>query len=424
MGKIKIAAIIVDDKASKELEKELSNDYQVTIFDSSQKVITDLQDQFFDVFILKYHLDLPTRDIVTLVSIAKQQTSNSLVILISDQELPNLPQHILTLIDASLSDCNLLSTADFCRYLKKFIRKNNVAAYKRVKSADDDHVYQNQRPTSLIGHTLGEYHILEHLGGSDITSVYKAINIKSDQVVALKFLNAHVEDDLIQKRFTREGDLVSKLKHPNINPVYSVEKATDGKLFIVMPYIQGDTLEEHLNHGSLPLTKVLNYALQIAKGLNHAHKQGVIHRDIKPSNIMITVEDSIKLLDFGVAKRSFENSTYQSLTQQGSLLGTVAYMSPEQLLGEKVSEHTDCWAFGLLLYVMTTGEHPFMSSNRYNALTLIETILEATPLPPSSYFPIPNELDALITQLMCKKPHQARPRMYEVIDELQCMQVV
>ncbi len=419
---IKIAVITVDDKVSKELSKEFSNDYQVTIFDSPQKIITDLQKQLFDVLILKHYPYLLTKDIVTLVSTAKQQAPTSLVVLLSDQELPNLPQHILALIDASLSDCNLLSTSDFCKYLKKLIRKNNVSAYKIAKSVGDDSTYQNQyHPTSLIGHTLDEYHILEHLGGSDITSVYKAINIKSDQVVALKFLNTDVEDDLIKKRFTREGTLVARLKHPNINSVYNIKETTNGKLFIVMHYIKGHTLEEYLNHRSLPLTKILNYALQIAKGLNYAHEQGIIHRDIKPSNIMITSEDNIKLLDFGVAKRSLENSTYQSLTQQGSLLGTVAYMSPEQLLGKKVSEYTDCWAFGLLLYIMTTGEHPFMSSTK-NALTLIEAILERKPLPPNLYSSVPNKLDTLITQLLCKEPYQARPRMPEVIGKLQNIQ--
>ncbi len=421
----KIAIIDSNEQTLEELKNEFKDgNYQVTTCNTFQKGIDILQGSCFDILILKYDLAFLTdTNIITLVNFARQNKAVNNIVLLSDKELPQLPQHILELIDASLSDCKLLSINDFSKYLKKFIRKSQVKSHDKTNFVSE-HDYQNQQHysnPSLIGYNLNRYRILEHLGGSDITSVYKALDTKSEQTVVLKCLSANVEDDIIQKRFIREGKLVSELKHPNINYVYGIEESADGRLFIVMSYIQGRTLEEHLSYGNLPLVETLHYALQIAQGLAYAHEQKVIHRDIKPSNVMITPEGDAKLLDFGVAKINLEQGNSQSLTRQGSLLGTVAYMSPEQLLSKKVKEYADCWAFGLLLYVMLTGEHPFMASNAsYNALNLIEDILEKTPQPASALYPhIPDRLDTLITQLLRKEPYQARPQMHEVIDELE-----
>ncbi len=423
MGVVKIVVVDPDKKVLKELEKELQyGDYQLTTNDTFQKGFRALQDKSFDVVVLKYNpVHFSDADITTLVFAAKQKAPTNLIILLSDQELPQLTQHTLALIDASLSNCNLLSTNDFSTYLKKLIRKSNVTTHKRIRSKDNKYNYQGQQAHSgLIGYDLGKYYVLEHLGGSDLTTVYKALDSELKQVVALKCLNENIEDELIRKRFIREGKLVAELKHQNINPVYSIEETIEGRLFIVMSYVQGHNLEKRLNDGNLPFVKTLDYALQIAQGLVYAHEKGIIHRDVKPSNIMVTSEGNIRILDFGVAKKNLDRNS-QSLTKQGSLLGTVAYMSPEQLLGKKVSEHTDCWAFGLLLYIMITGEHPFMLSNvNYNVLSLIESILEKTLQPASTLYPsIPNKLDKLIMQLLCKEPYQERPRMHEVVERLQ-----
>ncbi len=200
--------------------------------------------------------------------------------------------------------------------------------------------------------------------------VYRATDTRLDRTVAIKVLPEHLADDPQRReRFEREARAVSSLNHPHICVLHDVGEQ-DGIHFLVMELVDGDTLQQRLEKGRLPLDQALEYAIQIADALDKAHRQGVVHRDLKPGNIMITKSAGVKLLDFGLAKlRVKPVSTPRSqwstldakerLTAEHTLVGTPAYMAPEQLSGEDADARTDIWAFGCVLYEMLTGQRPF-----------------------------------------------------------------
>ncbi len=210
----------------------------------------------------------------------------------------------------------------------------------------------------MIGKTILHYRILEELGRGGMGVVYKAEDTKLDRIVAIKFLPGHIaanEED--RKRFAIEAKAAAALNHPNITTIHTVEEV-DGESFIVMEYIAGRELKETVGasgRSPLALETMLDYAAQIAAGLQAAHEKGVIHRDIKSANIMITEKGQIKIMDFGLAK--VRGGT--QLTKEHSTLGTVSYMSPEQALGEDTDHRSDIWSFGVVLFEMLTGQMPF-----------------------------------------------------------------
>ncbi len=208
------------------------------------------------------------------------------------------------------------------------------------------------------GTRLGPYEILAPIGAGGMGEVYKANDTRLDRTVAVKVLPEHLAESPERKaRFEREAKAISQLNHPHICTLYDVGEQ-DGIDFIVMEYIEGETLAERLKKGALPLEKALEYGIQIADGLDTAHRAGIVHRDLKPANVMLT-KSGVKLLDFGLARlvegdlgpeTSDAPTQQKDLTQEESIIGTLQYMAPEQLERKPADARTDIFALGLVLY--------------------------------------------------------------------------
>jgi serine/threonine protein kinase len=214
----------------------------------------------------------------------------------------------------------------------------------------------------MIGKTISHYRIIEQLGAGGMGVVYKAEDTKLKRTVALKFLPPELTRDPEAKaRFIREAQAASSLDHPNICTIHEINETEPapgepgGQMFIVMACYEGETLKDKIKDQRLNTENAINIAIQIAQGLARAHEEGFVHRDIKPANIIITDRGEVKILDFGLAKLAGQ----AQLTKDTSTLGTVAYMSPEQLSGKDVDQRTDIWSLGVVLYEMLTGELPF-----------------------------------------------------------------
>jgi serine/threonine protein kinase len=273
---------------------------------------------------------------------------------------------------------------------------------------------------TLAGKRVSHYRVLEILGGGGMGVVYRAEDLKLGRRVALKFLPEELRADAkALERFEREAYAASALDHPNICPIYEFGEH-DGLPFMVMPLLEGKTLRERITAGVLIQTNsLLDFAIQIADGLNAAHQGGIIHRDIKPANIFVTNRDEAKILDFGLAKLTgdpeavrYEEapigvSTHLSLTRTGVALGTAAYMSPEQVRGEKLDARTDLFSFGLVLYEMATGQQAFSGET---AAVLHDAILNRTPAPVRDSNP---ELPARLEQIINKALEKDRDRRYQ-----------
>jgi eukaryotic-like serine/threonine-protein kinase len=211
----------------------------------------------------------------------------------------------------------------------------------------------------MIGQTVSHYHILEKLGEGGMGVVYKARDVRLDRFVALKFLPHHLQaSPAILARFNQEAKAASALNHPNICTIHSIEEAGNQN-FIVMEFVDGATLKQKMQSGTLDVRSAIGYAIHIADGLSKAHEKNIIHRDIKPDNIMVTDDGLVKIMDFGLAKLR----GVSSLTKSGSTVGTLAYMSPEQFQGMDCDARTDIYAFGVLLFEMITGVLPFQGAH-------------------------------------------------------------
>jgi serine/threonine protein kinase/Tfp pilus assembly protein PilF len=262
----------------------------------------------------------------------------------------------------------------------------------------------------MIGKTISHYKIIEKLGSGGMGVVYKARDLNLDRFVALKFLPPHIGTDNEEKqRFIHEAKAASALDHHNICTIHEIDLTEEGQLFICMAYYKGETLKNKIERGKLlNLEEVIDFALQLADGLNRAHELKIVHRDLKAANIVITERGEVKILDFGLAKLSGQTK----LTKENSTLGTVEYMSPEQAQGKPVDHRTDIWSLGIVLYEMLTGKTPF---KRDYESAIIYSIFNETQEPVSALRAgVSLELERIVNKCLAKKPTDR----YQHADEL------
>ena len=224
--------------------------------------------------------------------------------------------------------------------------------------------------TLAPGTQLGPYEIVSQLGQGGMGVVYQATDPRLRRTVAIKLLPPDLtRDETAKQRFLQEAQAASALDHPNICTIFEINETDDGQLYLVMAHYQGETLKERTARGPLELDDAIDIATQVGEGLAKAHAAGIVHRDIKPANLMVTAEKTVKILDFGLAKLAGT----EGMTQTGTTLGTVAYMSPEQAKGQEVDHRTDIWSLGVVLYEMLAGQPPFQGEN---LLSISNAILE------------------------------------------------
>src|SRR5262249_15496991 len=253
--------------------------------------------------------------------------------------------------------------------------------------------------TLSSGARLAPYEVLSPLGAGGMGEVWKARDTRLERTVAVKVLPSHLSSSPeARQRFEREAKTISALSHPHICALYDVGNQ-DGTEYLVMEYLEGETLADRLARGPLSLEQTLRYGIEIADALDKAHRHGIVHRDLKPSNVMLT-KPGVKLLDFGLAKPIAPSAPAQltslptqttPVTQAGAVLGTFQYMAPEQLEGKDADARSDIFAFGAVIYEMATGRRAFLGSSQ---ASLISAIMTADPQPISVVQPMtPAALD-------------------------------
>ncbi|HEX6617406.1 MAG TPA: protein kinase [Gemmatimonadales bacterium] len=248
--------------------------------------------------------------------------------------------------------------------------------------------------------SMPDYEILEQVGSGGMGVVYKARDPRLQRYVALKFLPPVLGLDREHKRrFLQEAQTIAALDHPNVCTIFEVAEPEAGQLVIVMPWYEGETLKQRIARGPLQVSEAVDFALQVAAGLAHAHAAGVVHRDIKPANVVVTTGTRARILDFGIAKVADASA---GLTQAGAVLGTLAYMSPEQACGDPVDHRTDLWALGVLLYEMLAGRPPFTADA---PIALFHALQFREPAPLAEVrADVPPTLAALVHRLLDKDP--------------------
>lgn len=265
----------------------------------------------------------------------------------------------------------------------------------------------------MIGRTVGNYKITEALGQGGAGVVYKAIDTMLDRDVAIKVLRPDLASQTsVVERFRSEAVVLARLSHPNVATLYSLFRQTD-ELFMVLEFIPGETLDRMLHRrGALPVSEALGYFSQALEGISYAHERGVVHRDIKPGNIMLNDEGIVKVLDFGIARLLGSDR----VTRHGNVVGTLEYMSPEQVRGVETDARSDVYGLGIMLYEMVTGRLPFESENDFELMKM-QTEMQAAA--PRSIDPaIPGPVENAILKAMSKSPDERFANAGEFLDSL------
>ena len=267
----------------------------------------------------------------------------------------------------------------------------------------------------MTSRIISHFEIKETLGAGGMGIVYKAYDIKLNRFVAVKALAGHIaHNPEYRKRFLIEAQAAAALNHPNIATIYeTLEQENDA--YIVMEFLEGEELSKKISKGKLEATETLDYAIQIAEGLQEAHSKGIVHRDIKSQNIMVTGSNLIKIMDFGLAKLAGQSM----MTQMGTTIGTINYMSPEQTRGDEIDQRTDLWALGVVLYEMLTGKSPFRGEYEQ---AIIYSILNEEPKPVSEIDKnIPKEIDEVLKNLLSKQPENRYQNANELLADLKAI---
>ena len=265
---------------------------------------------------------------------------------------------------------------------------------------------------SMVGSTISHYKILSELGRGGMGVVYKAEDTKLERTVALKFLAPHLlEDEEGRARFIREAKAAAALDHPNICTVHEIDEV-EGETFIAMAFIEGQSVKDKLKERPLKLEEALDITVQTAQGLQAAHEKGVVHRDIKGANLMVTPQGQVKVMDFGLAQLA-EGS---KLTKTQTMLGTPAYMSPEQARREPTDRRTDVWSLGVVLYEMVTGRVPF-EGERQEAVVYAIGNEEPEPIT-ALRVGVPTELDFIVSKAMAKDAADRYQHVEEMVVDL------
>ena len=269
------------------------------------------------------------------------------------------------------------------------------------------------------GEKLGPYEIVSPIGAGGMGEVYKARDTRLDRTVAIKVLPDHIarRDDL-RARFEREARAVASLNHPHICVLHDIGRQSDIS-YMVMEFMEGETLAQRIEKGAVPLDQAIKHASQIADALDRAHRVGVTHRDIKPQNIILT-RDGVKVLDFGLAKSvarpgPTEETLTAVLTTEGTVMGTPQYMAPEQFEGKEADARSDIWAFGAVLYEMVTGQKAFQGKS-YSSL--VGAILSADPAPMAVKPFTPAWLERLVRRCLAKDAEDRWQSMHDIVIEL------
>jgi len=306
-----------------------------------------------------------------------------------------------------------------CDDILKLDARHVEAGTRRQECVDQERATKTRKIFSgqIIGETVSHYHIIERLGAGGMGIVYKAEDTRLKRFVALKFLPPELtRNEDAKRRFVREAQAASALDHPNICTIHGIEQTDNGQWFICMAYYPGMTLRQRIAAGKLEIAAGVALAVQIAQGLIEAHAQGIVHRDLKPANLIIAKDEVVKIVDFGLAKLAGATR----LTKAGTSMGTLAYMSPEQVKAAETDHRSDIWSLGVILYELLTGKLPFEGEQD---LAILYAIANQKQIPVSQInAAVPPELEQIVEKAMQKAPADRFASMRDVQQALKLIQ--
>jgi serine/threonine protein kinase len=285
---------------------------------------------------------------------------------------------------------------------------------KRLAMRDRESFMRRVLAGNVIGTVISHFQILDRIGGGGMGVVYRAEDMSLKRIVALKFLMPDlVRDPTAKKRFLKEAQAASALDHPNICTIHEISETAEGLLFICMAFYGGENLNAKISRGPLSVSEALDIVIRIGRGLAKAHDHGIVHRDIKPANIIITPDGEVKIVDFGLAKLSGGTQ----ITRVGARMGTLPFMSPEQIRGLDLDQRTDIWSLAVLLFQVLTGQLPFQ--REYEAAVLYAIVTDDPPLLTEAKPGLPADLEKVISKALKKDPNERYSSVQSMVEELE-----